>query len=398
MLSPPPSPEEERVEGLLQREAEQRVIDETPTLIIPRITDAPGIMESRNPMAKHTFKATPRTHWWVTWNNMPGIMPAPVSLATYTSIPSGVQQRIVTQHAINALTCNKWENMNLTFKPMALIPSIVENSPSHIEQYDLPMMHPVTGKTISSYKKLMNNHMMTEIWQMAFGKDFGGMVQVDNKTSQKETNAMFVMMHDEIKHILRQKKKFTYGNLAVDYPPQEEDPNRIQIIARGNLVMYELSPLVCTAVLGTAKLHWNSVISTQGAKYMCLDIKKNHLTARLEYFLYMQMPLVLFPEWIQEQYNLKLLAYKGNVHLEMRRAVWGLPQAGILANKRLWHKLALLGCCKHVNTPGLWYHESHPISFTLIVNNIGVKYVNKEDVNHLVKSMKKHVHSPKTGH
>jgi hypothetical protein len=37
------------------------------------------------------------------------------------------------------------------------------------------MMYPVTGKTISSYKKLMYDPATAEVWQMAFGKDFGGM-------------------------------------------------------------------------------------------------------------------------------------------------------------------------------------------------------------------------------
>ena len=32
-----------------------------------------------------------------------------------------------------------------------------------------------------------------EIWQTAFGKDFGGMTQGDNKTGQKGTNSIFVM-------------------------------------------------------------------------------------------------------------------------------------------------------------------------------------------------------------
>jgi hypothetical protein len=68
--------------------------------------------------------------------------------------------------------------------------------------------------------------------------------------------------------------------------------------------------------------------------------------------------------------------------------VWGLPQAGILANKRLCQKLAPLGYFKHVNTLGLWYHESRQISFTLVVNDFGVKYVNKADVDHLVASIK----------
>jgi hypothetical protein len=58
------------------------------------------------------------------------------------------------------------------------------------------MVHPLTGKTISSYKNLT-----AETWQTAFGKDFGSIAQGDNTTGQQGTNAMFVMTHDEIKHI-----------------------------------------------------------------------------------------------------------------------------------------------------------------------------------------------------
>ncbi len=56
---------------------------------------------------------------------------------------------------------------------------------------------------------------------------------------------------------------------------------------------------------------------------------------KLEYFEYMTIPLAQFPDWIIEQYDLKRHALNGKVHLELRRAVWGLPQAGILANKQL---------------------------------------------------------------
>jgi hypothetical protein len=60
------------------------------------------------------------------------------------------------------------------------------------------MVHPVTGETISSYKKLMNDPATAEMWQTAFGKDFGGMLQGDNETGQKRTNTMFIMSHDKI--------------------------------------------------------------------------------------------------------------------------------------------------------------------------------------------------------
>jgi hypothetical protein len=49
----------------------------------------------------------------------------------------------------------------------------------------MPMLHPITGKTISSYKWLMKDLTKAETWQMAFGKDFDGMVQGNQKTGQK---------------------------------------------------------------------------------------------------------------------------------------------------------------------------------------------------------------------
>ena len=83
------------------------------------------------------------------------------------------------------------------------------------------------------------------------------------------------------------------------------------------------------------KLHWNSVVSTALAKYMCIDIKNFYLMAKLEYYEYMAIPLTYFSTWIVKQYGLNLHALNGKVHLELWRAVWGLPQEGILANKRL---------------------------------------------------------------
>ena len=79
----------------------------------------------------------------------------------------------------------------------------------------------------------------------------------------------------EIRLALKANKFFTYANPVVDYRPQKEDPHRIRITAGGNLINYEGNASVRTADLYTAKLHWNSVVNTKDAKYMCLDIKKN---------------------------------------------------------------------------------------------------------------------------
>ena len=42
--------------------------------------------------------------------------------------------------------------------------------------------------------------------------------------------------------------------------------------------------------------------------------------------------------------------------------------------------------CK--NTPGLWYHETRDITFMLVVEEFGVKYVDTNVVNHLIASIK----------
>ncbi len=64
------------------------------------------------------------------------------------------------------------------------------------------------------------------------------------------------------------------------------------------MINYESNASVQTADLDKAKIHWNSVVGTPLARYMCLDIKNVYLTVALEYFEYSRMPLSLFPAWI----------------------------------------------------------------------------------------------------
>jgi hypothetical protein len=50
-------------------------------------------------------------------------------------------------------------------------------------------------------------------------------------------------------------KKSLSANPVVDHQPQKEDPNRIRIMAGGNLIKYDDELSVPTAGLETAKLH-----------------------------------------------------------------------------------------------------------------------------------------------
>ncbi len=73
----------------------------------------------------------------------------------------------------------------------------------------------------------------------------------------------------------------------------------------------------------------------------------------------------------------------------MQRTVWGLPQAGILANKLLHKRLMPHGYYKCANTPGLWKHITCQILFTLVVDNFGGQYVGKKHKDHLIWCIKK---------
>ncbi len=233
----------------------------------------------------------------------------------------------------------------------------------------------------------MHDPTTRDIWQTAFGKDFGGMAQGDNKTGQQGTNSIFVMTHEDIRHIPT-NRTVTYARVVVDFRPQKTDPHQVRITAGGNLINYPGELTTKAADLTTSKLMWNSVLSTKGAKYMCLDIKNFYLTAPLDRFEYMKMPISLFPSWTCKQYNLDTYAKNGFVYLEMRHAVWGLPQAGILANKLLRKRLLPHGYYECTHTPGLWRHLTRPISVTLVVDNFGVKYIGKEHVQHLITCLK----------
>ena len=65
--------------------------------------------------------------------------------------------------------------------------------------------------------------------------------------------------------------------------------------------------------------------------------------------------------------------------------MYSLKQSGMLANKEFKKVLAKAGYFPSQHTAGLFVHKTRPISFTLVVNNFGVKYINKANDLHLEK-------------
>jgi hypothetical protein len=86
-----------------------------------------------------------------------------------------------------------------------------------------------------------------------------------------------------------------------------------------------------------------------------------YLEAPLDRYEYMKMPLSLFPQDIIEHHDLRNKALIGYVYMEICKGMYGLPQAGILANKLLKKHLARHGYFEQPHTPSLWKRDSCPI-------------------------------------
>jgi hypothetical protein len=69
--------------------------------------------------------------------------------------------------------------------------------------------------------------------------------------------------------------------------------------------------------------------------------------------------------------------------------MYGLPQAGILANELLQRNLANDGYHPTTHTHGVWTHDTRPVSFSLVVDDLRVKYVGHEHAEHLMTCINK---------
>ena len=75
------------------------------------------------------------------------------------------------------------------------------------------------------------------------------------------------------------------------------------------------------------------------------------------------------------------------IYIEIRKGMYGLPQAGMLANKLLKRRLAKHRYYEVRHTPGYWRHVWRPIDFTLVVDDFGVSYEDNEHALHLLQTL-----------
>jgi hypothetical protein len=122
-----------------------------------------------------------------------------------------------------------------------------------------------------------------------------------------------------------------------------------------------------------------------------IDLKDFYLMTLMTHPEYMRMKLKDIPTDFVELYNLTdKVDANGYIHIKIQKGMYGLPQAGMLAQELLKKRLNKHGYRQSPPTPGLWRHDYCPILFTLCVDNFGIKYVGREHAKHLATILNKH--------
>ena len=248
----------------------------------------------------------------------------------------------------------------------------------------MAVMDKASGKLLN-YRQLMRDPKYKKEWNISAANEFGRLADGVGGRVKGTKTIKFIHKRDVPKNRM---KDVTYGQFVCSIRPEKKEQNRTRFTVGGDRINYPGEVATPTAEMLVAKMLFNSVISTKGAKFMTLDISNFYLMTPLPRPEYIRIKLSDLPDEIIKEYNLMEKVGKDNsIYIEANRGMYGLPQAGLLANELLEKRLNKHGYRQSKLVPGLWKHDTRPIQFTLVVDDFGVKYEGVEHALHLKKAL-----------
>ena len=211
-------------------------------------------------------------------------------------------------------------------------------------------------------------------WRVAEGKEISKLI---------DTHTMRPIFASD--QPVDRRKDTTYYNPQVKEKPGSENTvlRRVRGTIGGDRINYPFDVSARTADLDVVKILLNSVISTD-AQWMTLDIVDYYLGTPLPRSEYLRIPRKFIPDDVMAQYNLEPFVSDGAILFEVLKGMYGLPQAGLLAQQRLIKHLATSGYHEDPFVPCLFKHVSNGVTFTLVVDDFGVKFHRRPSAEHLI--------------
>ena len=238
-----------------------------------------------------------------------------------------------------------------------------------------------------AYRDLIKhpNPIIRKRWEQAGINEFARLAQGHNDVKGMDV-VTFIARHE-----LPSNKKATYARYVVDFRPEKDEPWRLRITCGGDRLDYYGDTTTHSASMETIKCQLNSIVSTLNAKCATGDISNMYLGSDLPEAEYVRFQLSLIPTAFVEAYGLRRLATAdGHIYARVNKAWYGLKQAGKIAHDDLVQRLAAGGYKKAELVEGYFYHETRAISFTLVVDDFLIKYVDSRDLAHLRATIEAH--------
>ena len=142
-----------------------------------------------------------------------------------------------------------------------------------------------------------------------------------------------------------------------------------------NLLDFKGNLSAPTESVTTAKCVFNSVVSTPGSRCLLADINFFYLSNILPDPEFMRIPLKIILQEIISAYDLKTLVDEQVwIYMRIEKGMYGLKQAGVIANQYLVKHMAPFGYHPVKHTPGLWVHNKKKTLFSLVVDDFCVQY------------------------
>ena len=189
------------------------------------------------------------------------------------------------------------------------------------------------------------------------------------------------------KSAIPKDRKTTYCRIVTADRPRKTQPRRCRATVGGDRIDYPWEVTTKTSNLVTCKVLFNDVISTKDGRFLTIDIKDFFLNNMLPRKEYMKIHLDTIPNAIRELYKLDEMATDGFIYFEVSKGMYGLPQAGRVANDTLIPRLEAAGYYQSNRVPGLFLHCTNSVKFSLIVDDFGVRYIDKADAQHLIATL-----------
>ena len=143
-----------------------------------------------------------------------------------------------------------------------------------------------------------------------------------------------------------------------------------------------------TSLIETAKLLINSTLSTKRAQFAAIEIFNFYIHNDLDDYQYLRFEIKMIPQEIIDEYNLETIIHTDRCcYVEVRKVCYGLCEAGYITNVELKRILGFEGYVPSKYTPGLFTNKTRDIVFSLVVDDFGVRYIKREDTEHLLKTI-----------